>query len=113
LTKRRLVWDQTTVTHRVHRLTTSEGWQRPDGFEPKSGSANDNGIQIGLVASPAPVAGYALPAGPDNDRNAFEERWSVARLDSRDSCGSVGSAEVLEVHAASGQQIVNASLEVT
>jgi hypothetical protein len=41
------------------------------------------------------------------------ERRSIARLDSRDSCGSVGSAKQLEVHPASGQQVVNAALEVT
>ena len=38
---------------------------------------------------------------------------SIARLDSRDSCGSAGSAKQLEVHPASGQQVVNAAFEVT
>jgi hypothetical protein len=36
--------------------------------------------------------------------------WSSARLDSRDSCGSLGSAKALEIHPASGKQIVNAAL---
>jgi hypothetical protein len=40
-------------------------------------------------------------------------RWLSARLDSRDSCGGVGSAKALEIHPASGKQIVNAALEVT
>jgi hypothetical protein len=38
---------------------------------------------------------------------------SIARLDSRDSCGCLGSAKALEIHPASGQQIVDAALEVT
>ncbi len=39
--------------------------------------------------------------------------WSIARLDSGDSCGSVGSAKQLEVDPTSGQQVVNAAFEVT
>ena len=43
----------------------------------------------------------------------LKERWSVAGLDCRDSCGRVGSAEALEVHSARGQQVVNAAFQVT
>ena len=39
--------------------------------------------------------------------------WLIARLDSRDSRGSVGPAKVLEIHPTDGEQIVNAVLEVT
>ncbi len=37
----------------------------------------------------------------------------IARFDSRYFRGSVGSAEELQIHPASGKQIVNAALEVT
>ncbi len=40
------------------------------------------------------------------------KRWSIARLDSRDSCGSLGSAKALQVHPAGGKQIIDATLEV-
>jgi hypothetical protein len=51
--------------------------------------------------------GLDFPPGP------LATICSIACLDSRDSCGSVGSAKVLEVHAAGGKQTVNAALEVT
>jgi hypothetical protein len=51
--------------------------------------------------------------GGFDSRQLHKKRWSIARLYSRDSCGSVGSAKALEIHLASGKQIVNAALEVT
>jgi len=51
--------------------------------------------------------------GPGDDVKLDATGWSIARLDSRDSCGSVGSAKQLEVHPASGQQVVSAAFEVT
>jgi hypothetical protein len=39
--------------------------------------------------------------------------WLTAGLNRRDFRGSVGSTKSLEIHAASGKQIVNPALEVT
>jgi hypothetical protein len=48
--------------------------------------------------------------GFDSRQLHNKSRWSIACLDSRDSCGSLGSAKALEIHPASGKQIVNAAL---
>ncbi len=70
------------------------------------------------LASLRVVKFYVSPAhdhfcGGFDSRQVHKKRWLIARLDSRDSCGSVGSAKALEIHPASGKQIVNAALEVT
>jgi hypothetical protein len=48
--------------------------------------------------------------GTGDDVKLDATRWSIARLDSRDSCGSLGSAKALEINPAGGKQIVNAAL---
>jgi hypothetical protein len=76
----------------------------------RSGSRADRGDDDAVNTFRVSAGQLHFCIGFDSRQLHNKSHWSIACLDSRDSCGSLGSAKALEIHPASGKQIVNAAL---